>query len=134
MDGGRENSFPNHQNYRVHRGYLHGAAVSRRVGGVLRIAQISGQVAELVSLITSLFLAVLSINLGLINLFPIPLLDGGHLAFYLVEAIRGRPIGERAQEYVFRFGFVVIISLFIFVTWNDLVHLRFFEFITGLFG
>lgn len=104
------------------------------LGGVLRIAQISGQVAEsgIVDYIS--FLAVLSINLGLINLFPIPLLDGGHLAFYLVEAIRGRPIGERAQEYVFRFGFVVIISLFIFVTWNDLVHLRFFEFITGLFG
>ena len=104
------------------------------LGGVLRIAQISGQVAESGVADYISFLAVLSINLGLINLFPIPLLDGGHLAFYLVEAIRGRPIGERAQEYVFRFGFVVIISLFIFVTWNDLVHLRFFEFITGLFG
>ncbi|MDG2032948.1 MAG: RIP metalloprotease RseP [Rhodospirillales bacterium] len=104
------------------------------LGGVLRIAQISGQVAESGIADYISFLAVLSINLGLINLFPIPLLDGGHLAFYLVEAIRGRPIGERVQEYVFRFGFVVIISLFIFVTWNDLVHLRFFEFITDIFG
>ena len=104
------------------------------LGGVLRIAQISGQVAESGIADYISFLAVLSINLGLINLFPIPVLDGGHLAFYLVEAIRGRPIGERAQEYVFRFGFVVIIALFIFVTWNDLVHLRFFEFITDIFG
>ena len=104
------------------------------LGGILRIAQISGQVAESGIADYIAFLAVLSINLGLINLFPIPLLDGGHLAFYLVEAIRGRPISERAQEYVFRFGFVVIISLFIFVTWNDLVHLKFFEFITDLFG
>ena len=104
------------------------------LGGILRIAQISGQVAESGIANYISFLAVLSINLGLINLFPIPLLDGGHLAFYLLEAIRGRPIGARAQEYVFRFGFVVIISLFIFVTWNDLVHLRFFEFITSVFG
>ena len=104
------------------------------LGGILRIAQISGQVAESGIADYISFLAVLSINLGLINLFPIPLLDGGHLAFYLVEAIRGRPISERAQEYVFRFGFMVIISLFIFVTWNDLVHLRFFEFIKDLFG
>ena len=103
------------------------------LGGILRIAQISGQVAEagIVEYVT--FLAILSINLGLINLFPIPLLDGGHLAFYLIEAIRGRPLGARAQEYVARFGFVVIISLFIFVTWNDLVYFKFFESITDQF-
>ncbi len=104
------------------------------LGGVLRIAQISGQVAELGIASYISFLAVLSINLGLINLFPIPLLDGGHLAFYLIEAIRGRPLGQRAQEYGFRFGLMVVIGLFFFVTWNDLVHLKFFEFITGLFG
>ena len=115
-------------------GIFIGEQSTDELGGILRIAQISGQVAERGIYFYLSFLAILSINLGLLNLFPIPLLDGGHLAFYAVEAIRGRPIGERAQEYVFRFGFAVIISLFLFVTWNDLVHLKFFEFITDVFG
>ena len=103
------------------------------LGGIIRIAQISGQVAELglASYIT--FLAVLSVNLGLINLFPIPLLDGGHLAFYAIEAIRGKPMGVKAQEYGFRLGLLFVIALFLFVTWNDLAHLKFFEFIRDLF-
>ena len=104
------------------------------LGGILRIAQISGQVAELGIASYISFLAVLSINLGLINLFPIPLLDGGHLAFYMFEAVRGRPLGPKAQEYGMRFGFFVVIALFVFVTWNDLVHLKFFEFLTDFFG
>ena len=78
------------------------------------------------------FLAVLSINLGLINLFPIPLLDGGHLAFYAIEAIRGRPLGQKAQEYGFRIGLGLVGGLFLFVTWNDLVYLKFFETITKI--
>ena len=102
------------------------------LGGILRIAQISGQVAELGVASFVSFLAILSVNLGLINLFPIPLLDGGHLAFYIIEAIRGRPLGPKAQEYGFRLGLTFVIALFLFVTWNDLVHLKFFEFITGL--
>jgi len=102
------------------------------LGGILRIAQISGQVAELGIASFVSFLAILSVNLGLINLFPIPLLDGGHLAFYIIEAIRGRPLGPKAQEYGFRLGLTFVIALFLFVTWNDLVHLKFFEFITGL--
>ena len=93
----------------------------------------SGQVAELGIANYVTFLAVLSINLGLINLFPVPLLDGGHLAFYAVEAIRGRPLGPRAQEYGFRIGLALVIALFLFATWNDLVHLKFFEFIANLF-
>ena len=104
------------------------------LGGILRIAQISGQVAELGIASYISFLAVLSINLGLINLFPIPLLDGGHLMFYIFEAFRGKPLGAKAQELGLRFGFLVVGALFIFVTWNDLVHLRFFEFITDLLG
>ena len=104
------------------------------LGGILRIAQISGQVAELGIASYISFLAVLSINLGLINLFPIPLLDGGHLAFYMFEALRGRPLGPKAQEYGLRFGFFIVVALFVFVTWNDLVHLKFFEFVTGIFG
>lgn len=110
-----------------------GEQAANEVGGILRIAQMSGQVAELGIANYVTFLAVLSINLGLINLFPIPLLDGGHLAFYAIEAIRGRPLGPRAQEYGFRIGLALVIALFLFATWNDLVHLKFFEFIANLF-
>lgn len=110
-----------------------GTQSAEEVGGILRIAQMSGQVAELGIANYLTFLAVLSINLGLINLFPVPLLDGGHLAFYVIEAIRGRPLGARAQEYGFRVGLVLVLALFLFATWNDLVHLKFFEFIANLF-
>ena len=97
------------------------------LGGPLRIAQLSGQVAELGlgSLVS--FIAVLSVNLGLINLFPIPVLDGGHLLFYLAEAIRGRPIPPRAQEYGFRAGLALLAGLFILATWNDLAHFGVFH-------
>ncbi|MGA9014586.1 MAG: site-2 protease family protein, partial [Acetobacteraceae bacterium] len=97
------------------------------IGGPLRIAQLSGQVAQLglASLVS--FIAVLSVNLGLINLFPIPVLDGGHLLFYLAEAIRGRPIPARAQEYGFRAGLALLAGLFILATWNDLTHFGIFH-------
>jgi regulator of sigma E protease len=97
------------------------------LGGPLRIAQLSGQVAQLglASLIS--FIAVLSVNLGLINLFPIPVLDGGHLLFYLAEAIRGRPVPPRAQEYGFRAGLALLAGLFILATWNDLTHFGIFH-------
>jgi regulator of sigma E protease len=68
-------------------------------------------------------MAVLSINLGLINLFPVPVLDGGHLLFYAAEAIRGRPLGQRAQEYGFRIGLALVLTLMVFATWNDVVHI-----------
>jgi regulator of sigma E protease len=102
------------------------------LGGPLRIAQMSGQMAQggLQNLI--FFMAALSVNLGLINLFPIPLLDGGHLLFYTAEAIRGRPLGAQAQEYGFRFGLILVLILMVFATWNDLVHLRVIEFIKEL--
>jgi regulator of sigma E protease len=104
------------------------------LGGPLRIAQLSGQVAQLgVSNLVS-FIAVLSVNLGLINLFPIPVLDGGHLLFYLVEAVRGRPLPQRAQEYSFRAGIAVLGGLFIFATWNDLTHIGLFRWVAGLIG
>jgi regulator of sigma E protease len=97
------------------------------LGGPLRIAQLSGQVAQLglASLVS--FIAVLSVNLGLINLFPIPVLDGGHLLFYLAEAIRGRPVPPRAQEYGFRAGLALLFGLFVLATWNDLSHLGAFH-------
>ena len=109
-----------------------GTRSSDELGGPLRIAQMSGQVAEAGLVTVIWFMAVLSINLGLINLFPIPMLDGGHLLFYAIEAARGRPLGERAQEYGFRIGIALVFSLIIFVTWNDLVRLEVFDFIKRL--
>ena len=104
------------------------------LGGPVRIFQLSGQVAQLgiVSLVS--FIAILSINLGLINLFPIPVLDGGHLMFYLAEAVRGRPLPPRAQEYGYRAGFALIASLMLFASWNDLSHLGLFRWLAGLIG
>ena len=78
------------------------------------------------------FTAMLSVNLGLINLFPIPVLDGGHLLFYAAEAIRGRPLGQRAQEYGFRVGLALVLTLMVFATWNDLVHIGIVKFFRDL--
>lgn len=113
---------------------ISGARTTEELGGPLRIAQLSGQVAQLgvASLIS--FIAVLSVNLGLINLFPIPILDGGHLLFYLAEAVRGRPLPPRAQEYGYRAGFAVLAALFVFATWNDLTHLGLFRWVSELIG
>ncbi|MDB5369728.1 MAG: rseP [Roseomonas sp.] len=104
------------------------------LGGPLRIAQLSGQVASLglASLVS--FIAILSVNLALINLFPIPVLDGGHLVFYAAEAVRGRPLSQRAIEYSLRGGIALIFALFVFVTWNDLMRLGVVRWIGGLFG
>jgi regulator of sigma E protease len=103
------------------------------IGGVLRIAKMSGDVAEigLVSLIA--FSAALSINLGLINLFPVPMLDGGHLVYYAFEAVRGKPLGERAQEFGLKVGLALVLSLMLFATWNDLVYLKVVDFVKSLF-
>lgn len=107
---------------------------TEELGGPLRIAQLSGQVAQLgvASLVS--FIAVLSVNLGLINLFPIPVLDGGHLLFYAAEGLRGRPLPRRALEYGFRAGMAVLAGLFVFATWNDLSHLGLFRWVAGLIG
>lgn len=104
------------------------------LGGPLRIAQLSGEVAQLgfASLVD--FIAVLSVNLGLINLFPIPILDGGHLVFFLAEALRGRPLPARAVEYGFRAGFALLVGLFVFATWNDLSHLGLVQWVAHLLG
>ncbi len=96
------------------------------LGGPIRIAQYSGQSAEQGLLTVLWFMAVLSLNLGLINLLPIPMLDGGHLMFYAIEAVTGRPLAQRFQEYAFRFGFIMLISLMLFVTVNDLMQLNLF--------
>jgi regulator of sigma E protease len=99
-----------------------GTRTTDELGGPLRIAQLSGEIAQggIVPLLW--FMAVLSVNLGLINLFPVPVLDGGHLLYYAAEAIRGKPLGQRAQEYGFRVGLALVLTLMVFATWNDLVH------------
>jgi regulator of sigma E protease len=102
------------------------------LGGPLRIAQMSGDVAQGGIVAVVWFMAVLSINLGLINLFPVPVLDGGPPLFYAAEALRGKPLGQRAQEYGFRIGLALVLTLMVFATWNDLVHLRIVEFVKGL--
>src|SRR5208282_4162210 len=109
-----------------------GARPADEIGGPLRIAQMSGEVAQGGVVAMIWFMAVLSVNLGLINLFPIPILDGGHLLFYVAEAVRGRPLGQRAQEYGFRLGLALVLTLMVFATWNDLVHLRVIDFLKGL--
>lgn len=111
-----------------------GTRAADEIGGPLRIAQLSGRVASdgLVQLIG--FIALLSINLALINLFPVPILDGGHLLFYAFEALFGRPLSPRAQEYGFRLGLMLIVVLFVFATWNDLKSLRVVEWVAHLFG
>lgn len=111
---------------------ISGERTTEELGGPLRIAKFSGDVAQggIISLI--FFMAGLSVNLGLINLFPIPVLDGGHLVFYAIEGLRGRPLGVRAQEYGLRIGFALVMSLIVFATWNDLVQLKVFEFLKEL--
>ena len=109
-----------------------GQRTPKELGGPVRIAQISGDMAQAGIVMIIQFAAILSINLGLINLFPIPLLDGGHLLFYGIEALRGRPVGEKAMGYSLNIGMALILSLTIFVTWNDLVQMRVFEYLIGL--
>ncbi|GBF26461.1 metalloprotease MmpA [bacterium MnTg02] len=96
-----------------------------QLGGPLRIAQISGQVASVGILALINLAAILSVSIGLINLFPIPMLDGGHLLFYGIEAIRGRPLSDKTQEIGFRIGLAFVLMLMVFATWNDLIHLKF---------
>jgi regulator of sigma E protease len=94
-----------------------------QIGGPLGIAKISGQVATLGLAALIRLAAVLSISIGLLNLFPVPLLDGGHLLFYAVEFIRGRPLSDRAQEMGFRIGLGLVLMLMVFATYNDILHL-----------
>jgi regulator of sigma E protease len=111
-----------------------GSRGTEELGGPLRIAHASGQAARIGVEQLVLLSALLSLNLGFFNLLPIPILDGGHLAMYAVESLRGRPMTERMQDYAFRIGLAVILTLTVFATWNDLVHFRVVEFIAGLFS
>src|SRR6516225_9684410 len=104
-------------------GVITGREAANQLGGPIRIAQMSGQVASFGFVPLIQLAAVLSVSIGLLNLFPIPLLDGGHLLFYIIEGIRGRPLSEKAQEVGFRIGLAIVLMLMIFATFNDIVHL-----------
>jgi regulator of sigma E protease len=104
-------------------GIFTGREAADQLGGPLRIAQVSGQVATIGFTPLLHLAAVLSISIGLLNLFPVPLLDGGHLLFYGIEAARGRPLSERAQEVGFRIGLALVLMLMMFATYNDILHL-----------
>lgn len=100
-----------------------GERSAKELGGVIMIAEVSGDAAQGGASSILRFLAILSINLGLINLFPVPVLDGGHLAFYLAEGLRGKPLSARVQEYGFRLGLGLVLLLMLFATWNDFERL-----------
>lgn len=97
-----------------------GKRSSKDLGGPIRIFQLAGQFAEGGLATLFWFVAVLSINLGLINLFPVPMLDGGHLLFFAVEGVRRKPLSDKVVDYGFRIGLTMIIALFVFVTYQDL--------------
>ncbi|QRM55539.1 RIP metalloprotease RseP [Sinorhizobium sp. BG8] len=107
--------------------YLSNLVVGRmkadQLGGPIRVAQASGQMATLGVAAVLQLAAVLSVSIGLLNLMPVPVLDGGHLMFYAVEAVRGKPVGPGAQEIAFRIGMMLVLMLMVFATWNDISRL-----------
>ena len=94
-----------------------------QLGGPIRVAQVSGQVATLGIVALFNLAAILSVSIGLLNLFPIPMLDGGHLVYYALEGIRGKPLSPKSQELGFRIGLALVFSLMIFATFNDITHI-----------
>ena len=106
----------------------------KELGGPLKIAKFSGEQVSLGWLYFVSFIAVISINLGFINLLPIPMLDGGHLFFYAIEAVRRKPLGPQAMEWAFRTGLAALLALMIFVTLNDLASFGLWSKLGGLIG
>lgn len=108
-------------------GYIAGIFTGRerpdQIGGPIRVAKMSGQVATLGFAALLNLAAILSISIGLLNLLPVPILDGGHLVFYFFEALKGKPVSENTQEYGYRIGFGLILGLMVFATWNDISSL-----------
>jgi regulator of sigma E protease len=105
-------------------GVLTGRESADQLGGPIRVAEVSAQVATLGMVALINLAAILSVSIGLINLFPIPMLDGGHLLYFAAEAVRGRPLSERVQDIGFRIGLAAVLMLMIFATWNDIIHLK----------
>ncbi|MCB1477015.1 MAG: RIP metalloprotease RseP [Rhodobiaceae bacterium] len=104
-------------------GIIMGRESADQLGGPIRIAQVSGQVASVGILALINMSAILSVSIGLLNLFPVPMLDGGHLLFYGIEAARGRPLSQRVLDIGYRIGLALVLMLMIFATWNDLIQL-----------
>ncbi len=111
-----------------------GHRAASELGGPIKIAQISGQAAALGLPNLIQFIAFVSINLGFINLLPVPMLDGGHLFLYAVEAVRRRPLAPQVHEWAFLSGFAALMSLMVFLTWNDLAGIGAWQRLSGLFG
>ena len=111
-----------------------GQRSTKDLGGPLKMAQIAGQQASLGAFEFIQLIALFSINLGFINLLPVPVLDGGHLVFYAAEAVRRRPVSERAQEWAFRGGLALLLALLVTVTVNDLASFGLFERLGRLIG
>ncbi|MFH1158139.1 MAG: RIP metalloprotease [Pseudomonadota bacterium] len=111
---------------------LMGTRDADELGGILRIGAYAGDFAQqgFTALVT--FTALLSVNLGLINLLPIPILDGGHLTFYAMETLKGKPMSDRFQEYALRVGLATLLGIMLFATWNDLVQLKVFSYLKSL--
>ncbi|MBT7280056.1 MAG: RIP metalloprotease RseP [Rhodobiaceae bacterium] len=132
--GVEESYFIIEQTFIVLGRIIMGRESAESLGGPIRIAQLSGQTATLGLVALINLTAVLSVSIGLINLFPIPMLDGGHLVFYAYEGLFGKPMSAKAQDIGMRIGLSMVLMLFVFVTWNDLSRLNVFDRITGLFG
>ena len=132
--GAEESYFIIEQTFIVLGRIIMGRESAESLGGPIRIAQLSGQTATLGFVALINLTAVLSVSIGLINLFPIPMLDGGHLAFYAYEAVFGKPMSARAQDIGMRIGLSIVMMLFLFVTWNDLARLNVFDRVVSLFG
>jgi len=113
---------------------ISGRRSARELGGPLSIAKVSGEQMSLGLDAFVFFIALVSINLGFINLLPVPMLDGGHLLFYAIEAVRRRPLEPAAQEWAFRGGLIAILALMLFVTFNDLGNFGLWKNIAGLIG
>ena len=122
------------QTFEVLAQLLTGNRSIKDLSGPLKIAKVSGEAATLGPDSLIFLIALVSINLGFINLLPLPMLDGGHLLFYGYEAIRRRPAPAVAQEWAFRFGFAAIVTLMLVVTFNDLASFGLWDGIARLIG
>lgn len=106
----------------------------KELGGPLKIADISGQAASMGVASFVFFMALISINLGFINLLPIPMLDGGHLLFYAIEAVQRRPVSPMVQEWAYRSGLALLLTLMLLVTFNDLGSFGLWRSLSGVMG
>lgn len=113
---------------------LTGKKSTEGLSGPIGIATMTGEIMKKEFIEVLWFCIFLSLNLGFLNLLPIPMFDGGHLLFYFIEAIRGKAVSEKAQEIAYRIGFTFVIFLVVFSTWNDLSRLKAFDFFKNILG